>query len=218
MRIEIYNVLGQRVRTLVNEEKVPGYYTVDFDAGRLASGFYIYGSRFGLVNFFKDPSLLNGGVVYTRLPDDGIDLTNASYRIRVDGEFAAYPQAPRFAARDADGDWAFFSVNIPDNQEVTQALSAGTWVVPDARYGLQAGPFDATRVTAVGVACLFINRNNSARSMLMSLDEFELFRAASTPPSVSRPAGFTALNVPVRPASDTAATHVPRSRTSIQAR
>ena len=42
VRIEIYNVLGQRVRTLVNEEKVPGYYTVDFDAGSLASGFYIY--------------------------------------------------------------------------------------------------------------------------------------------------------------------------------
>jgi hypothetical protein len=42
VRIEIYNVLGQRVSTLVNEEKVPGYYTVDFDAGSLASGFYIY--------------------------------------------------------------------------------------------------------------------------------------------------------------------------------
>ena len=42
VRIEIYNVLGQRVRTLVNEEKVPGYYTVDFDASSLASGFYIY--------------------------------------------------------------------------------------------------------------------------------------------------------------------------------
>jgi hypothetical protein len=42
VRIEIYNVLGQRVRTLVNEEKVPGYYTVNFDARSLASGFYIY--------------------------------------------------------------------------------------------------------------------------------------------------------------------------------
>jgi hypothetical protein len=42
VRIEIYNVLGQRVRTLVNEEKQPGYYTVDFNASSLASGFYIY--------------------------------------------------------------------------------------------------------------------------------------------------------------------------------
>ena len=42
VRVEIYNVLGQRVRTLVNEEKQPGYYTIDFNAGSLSSGFYIY--------------------------------------------------------------------------------------------------------------------------------------------------------------------------------
>lgn len=42
VRIEVYNVLGQRIRTLVNEEKQPGYYTVDFDASSLATGFYIY--------------------------------------------------------------------------------------------------------------------------------------------------------------------------------
>jgi hypothetical protein len=42
VRIEVYNVLGQRVRTLLDEEKAPGYYTVNFEAGSLASGFYIY--------------------------------------------------------------------------------------------------------------------------------------------------------------------------------
>jgi hypothetical protein len=42
VRVEIYNVLGQRVRTLVNEEKQPGFYIVDFNASSLASGFYIY--------------------------------------------------------------------------------------------------------------------------------------------------------------------------------
>jgi Secretion system C-terminal sorting domain len=42
VRIEIYNILGQRVRTLLNEEKSPGYYVVGFDASSLASGFYIY--------------------------------------------------------------------------------------------------------------------------------------------------------------------------------
>lgn len=42
VRVEIYNVLGQRVSLLVNEEKQPGYYTVSFDASSLASGFYIY--------------------------------------------------------------------------------------------------------------------------------------------------------------------------------
>jgi hypothetical protein len=40
--VEVYNVLGQRVSTLVNEEKQPGYYIVNFNASSLASGFYIY--------------------------------------------------------------------------------------------------------------------------------------------------------------------------------
>jgi len=42
VRVEVYNVLGQRVSLLVNEEKQPGYYTVVFNASSLASGFYIY--------------------------------------------------------------------------------------------------------------------------------------------------------------------------------
>jgi hypothetical protein len=40
--VEVYNVLGQRVLILMNEEKQPGYYVVDFNASSLASGFYIY--------------------------------------------------------------------------------------------------------------------------------------------------------------------------------
>jgi hypothetical protein len=42
IRLVIYNVLGQRISTLVNEDKLPGYYTVKFNANSLASGFYIY--------------------------------------------------------------------------------------------------------------------------------------------------------------------------------
>lgn len=42
VRIEVYNVLGQRITTLVNENKPAGFYTVEFNAGSLASGFYIY--------------------------------------------------------------------------------------------------------------------------------------------------------------------------------
>jgi hypothetical protein len=42
VRLVIYNVLGQRISTLVDENKLPGYYTVEFDANSLASGFYIY--------------------------------------------------------------------------------------------------------------------------------------------------------------------------------
>ncbi|WKZ68912.1 MAG: T9SS type A sorting domain-containing protein [Melioribacteraceae bacterium] len=38
----VYNILGQVVKTLVNELKTPGTYEVTFDASQLASGVYFY--------------------------------------------------------------------------------------------------------------------------------------------------------------------------------
>lgn len=40
--LEVYNVLGQRVTTLVNEKKSAGTFQVDFNASSLSSGVYIY--------------------------------------------------------------------------------------------------------------------------------------------------------------------------------
>jgi len=40
--IKIYDVLGREVTTLVNEVKNPGNYSVEFNAGKLSSGVYIY--------------------------------------------------------------------------------------------------------------------------------------------------------------------------------
>ncbi len=42
VQLVIYNMLGQKVRTLVNGEQQAGLYSVTFDASGLASGIYIY--------------------------------------------------------------------------------------------------------------------------------------------------------------------------------
>ena len=42
VEIMVYDVLGRQVASLVNKEMIPGKYTVNFDAGNLASGIYIY--------------------------------------------------------------------------------------------------------------------------------------------------------------------------------
>jgi len=40
--LKIYDILGNEVTTLVNEEKLPGVYEVEFDASSIASGIYLY--------------------------------------------------------------------------------------------------------------------------------------------------------------------------------
>lgn len=45
--LKIYDVLGNEIATLVNEEKPIGSYTVKFDAGNLSSGIYLYQVKAG---------------------------------------------------------------------------------------------------------------------------------------------------------------------------
>ncbi|MFH1196800.1 MAG: T9SS type A sorting domain-containing protein [bacterium] len=54
--LKIYDILGSEVTTLVNEQKSPGYYEVEFDASRLSSGVYFY--RIVTGNFVKTKSML----------------------------------------------------------------------------------------------------------------------------------------------------------------
>ena len=42
VRLSVYDILGREIKVLVDEKKEPGYYNVNFDAGNLASGVYIY--------------------------------------------------------------------------------------------------------------------------------------------------------------------------------
>jgi phosphodiesterase/alkaline phosphatase D-like protein len=45
--LEVYDVLGRRVATLVNREKEAGEYSVRLDAADLSSGNYFYRMRAG---------------------------------------------------------------------------------------------------------------------------------------------------------------------------
>jgi hypothetical protein len=54
--IKVYDILGREVATLVNENKTAGYYKVNFDAGRLTSGIYIY--TINANNFFLSKKML----------------------------------------------------------------------------------------------------------------------------------------------------------------
>jgi sugar lactone lactonase YvrE len=40
--LKVYDVLGNEITTLINERKLPGEYTVEFDANGLSSGIYYY--------------------------------------------------------------------------------------------------------------------------------------------------------------------------------
>jgi hypothetical protein len=54
--LEIYNIMGQKVATLVDEPKNAGHHTINFDANRLASGIYIY--RINTENFVDTKTMI----------------------------------------------------------------------------------------------------------------------------------------------------------------
>jgi len=41
VKLEIYNIVGQRIATVLNEYRMAGYHEIGFDAGQMASGLYI---------------------------------------------------------------------------------------------------------------------------------------------------------------------------------
>ena len=58
MQLDIFNVIGQKVATLVNEPMSPGYHMVQFDAGHLPSGLYFYRVQAGNWSALKKMMLI----------------------------------------------------------------------------------------------------------------------------------------------------------------
>jgi hypothetical protein len=58
VRLEVYNMLGQKVATLVDEVRSAGNHGVTFDASGLASGLYFYRLSTNEVSFLKKMMLL----------------------------------------------------------------------------------------------------------------------------------------------------------------
>jgi hypothetical protein len=56
--LKVYNILGQEVATLVNQEQKAGNYNINFDASKLASGIYLYRIQSGEFSLTKKMSLL----------------------------------------------------------------------------------------------------------------------------------------------------------------
>ena len=56
--LKVYSVTGKEVATLINEEKTPGVYEVNFDGKNLASGIYFYKLQAGNFTDVKEMVLL----------------------------------------------------------------------------------------------------------------------------------------------------------------
>ena len=58
VRLKVFNILGQEVASLVNEQLKAGSYSVDFNASKVSSGVYIYRIEAGTFSSVKKMMLL----------------------------------------------------------------------------------------------------------------------------------------------------------------
>jgi len=56
--VEVYNMLGQKVFTLLEKEMNAGYHEVEFDGVKLSSGIYFYSIQAGSYRDIKNMILL----------------------------------------------------------------------------------------------------------------------------------------------------------------
>jgi hypothetical protein len=58
VKLEVFNLLGERVLLLVNEMKEAGHHVVRFEGRELSSGVYVYRLKAGATTFSKRMLLL----------------------------------------------------------------------------------------------------------------------------------------------------------------
>jgi len=58
VNLTVYNILGEEIAILVDEEKTPGKYTVTFDGSKLSSGVYFYRLHAGKFNETREMVLV----------------------------------------------------------------------------------------------------------------------------------------------------------------
>ncbi|MGD0341846.1 MAG: T9SS type A sorting domain-containing protein, partial [Bacteroidales bacterium] len=56
--LKIYNLLGQEITTLINEQLLPGSYEVTWDGTNYPSGVYYYKLAYGDISFTKKMVLI----------------------------------------------------------------------------------------------------------------------------------------------------------------
>ncbi len=56
--LEVYDILGNKVATLVDQNQVPGFYSVDFNASKFSSGVYFYKLTYGEYSITKKMALI----------------------------------------------------------------------------------------------------------------------------------------------------------------
>ncbi|MEA1986080.1 MAG: T9SS type A sorting domain-containing protein, partial [Candidatus Marinimicrobia bacterium] len=58
VKLNIYNLKGEKVKTLVNKNQLKGKYSIEFDGSNLASGIYLYVMEVGNKQFTKKMIML----------------------------------------------------------------------------------------------------------------------------------------------------------------
>jgi len=59
VKITLYNILGEKIKVLLDDKKIAGFHTVEFDAGNISSGIYFYRVEASKFHDTKKMVLLN---------------------------------------------------------------------------------------------------------------------------------------------------------------